>query len=555
MLVNLGMLLASTAITLLACEGAAALWARAHPVAGATPNRLLRSHPAPYARSPYYSPPFVEEQEFRGGSFFMPPGSDLILVRDTQGEFINNAGGLRLTTDAPPRARQRIFVFGGSTVYCGEVPDPFTIPSYLQRLVNAALPGQFAVVNAGVTSVNVAQQVSRLRTLPLAPDDIVVFYDGINDLLQGVYYQAPRGTIGETEQDEYARLTRLQKGVFKLTRLPFVHHSHLLEYVLVPFAYREPPPHVKDARTRSALFQQVAQVYGERLREGEGLARAQGARFVHFLQPNLFSAPLRTRYEEHLAANPRIVNGGFREVFTLGQEHLRRVGLALASEGLADVDLSGIFAAIPAREDIFLDAMHVTEVANRLVAQAIFGALFPTRLPPAAALRDADVDAFHREDDAVWARFRAGRSDSTRQASRVSLLANGDFAAGLDSWTMARDVDLAEERYPRVTLHNYLRQEIRPIADRMQIEVAARCTGGEVVRVNLHWADATGFGNLGADRFSFACRSDVRPWAFAVSRPEEARRAGLVIDTPDDQYPVVVYRVDVHPLVEPGAPD
>jgi len=547
-LVNLGLLLGSTVITLLACEGATAVWAKTHPALGETAGRLLRTHPSPYARSPYYSKPFVEEQEFRSSSFFTPPGTDLILVRDAQGAFINNVGGFRVTTDAPAGAPRRILVFGGSTVYSAEVPDPFTIPSYLQRLLNEAAPGQFQVVNAGVSSVNVAQQLSRLRTIPLGADDTVVFYDGINDLIEGVYFQAARATLAGTERDHYGRLTLLQRGVFTLARLPLVRHSYLLDYVLVPSTYREVPAHVQEAGTRGRLCAQVAEVYAEGLREAHALARAHGARFLHFLQPSLFSAPLRTPYEEQLAANPRVVYGGFREVFTFGQEPLRRAGEALAAQGIPSTDLSGAFRVLPASEDVFLDAMHVTEVANRLVARALLRELFPGRLPAAAALDPRELEAFHREDGAVWDHFQAGRAETEARAGEMNLIENGDFTKGLAAWSQAERTDLAEGRYPRVTLHNFLNQEIRPLADSMEIAVTARCGGDDVVRVNLFWADATGFGDVAADRFSFDCRSDATRSAFFVRRPPEARRAGLVIDAPDDAHPVVVHRVEVHPI-------
>ena len=100
----------------------------------------------------------------------------------------------------------------------------------------------------------------------------------------------------------------------------------------------------------------------------------------------------------------------------------------------------------------------------------------------------------------------------------------------------------------RITLHNYLNQEIRPVAERMEIAVTARCADDVVVRVNLFWADATGFGDLAADRFSFDCRSDATRSVFSVRRPPEAKRAGLVIDAPDDAHPVVIHRVEVHPI-------
>jgi hypothetical protein len=544
---NVALALASAVATLLLCEGFVAFWVKTHPRLGQAPDRLLRSHPPPYKTSPYYSIPFVEEQEFRGGTFSTPPNSDLVLVKDAQGNYINNVGGHRVTTDVPEGARQRIFVFGGSTVYGAEVPDPFTIPSYLQRLANKTAPGRYAVVNAGASSVNAAQQVALVRANAPAADDVVVFYDGINDLLQGAYYRAAGGTITAAQRLAYLDMNAVQRGVVALEDVPFLRRSYLLTYALAPFAYGVPPPHLRNQRTRARLLEQTAQVFLEDLRRGEALSRSFGARFVHFLQPQLFSAPLRTRYEQDLAANPRIVFGGYREIFSLGQVELRRCcGARLP--GIASFDLSDTFSAIPPTEDVFLDAMHVTELANRLAAQAIFQGVFGGAAPP-GILSAEQIDSFHREDRESWDRFVEARDAKPARVSAVSLLQNGDFAGGIAPWDMAVRLDLADGRYPKVTEHNFLRQELQSLAPRMQIDVTAGCAGRGVVRVYVMWSDASGMSDRGVDRFAFDCATEPSRSRFGVRRRSGAERASVVIDAPTDDAAVVVYRAEAHPLL------
>lgn len=546
-LLNVALAIASALGTLLACEALAAVWVKTHPYLGTTPERLLRSDPPPYRHSPYFSKRFVEEEEFRNTSFYMRPGSPLILIRDAQGPFINNVGGHRVTTDAPETSEHRVFVFGGSTIYSGEVPDPFTIPSYLQRQLNAALPGRYRVVNCGVSSVNVSQQLAWLQLVTLAPGDVVVFYDGINDLTQGVFYRSPRGTLGTTQQVAYAELNLIQRLALKAAATPYLRRSYLLDYAFLPFAYGNKPLHIEDVAQREALFQHSADVYGDGLRAAHALAAERGARFVHFLQPNLFTGPLRTSYERQLAANVRVVFAGYSTVFGEGQAYLRRAADALRQEGIASVDLSRSFTPLPPDEDVFLDAMHVTEVANRLIAAEILRQLVP-EAPAAPAPTGAALAAFHQDDRETWERFAAVQPFARVRPEGPSLVANGDFAAGLEPWALAQRADLEERRYPRVNLHNFLWGEIQPVADLMQVELTSRCEAGRVLRVYLNWTDATGFGDVAVDRLAFDCTGARATASANVKRPAAAVRAGLVIDTPGDDETAVVYRVDVRAL-------
>ena len=91
-------------------------------------------------------------------------------------------------------AKKRILVFGGSTVWGTGSADEFTIPSYLQQLVNVQ-SDDYIVHNYGFASVTTKQQVDRLMTLEVLDGDIVVFYAGGNDQWQSVINGDPAGTI------------------------------------------------------------------------------------------------------------------------------------------------------------------------------------------------------------------------------------------------------------------------------------------------------------------------------------------------------------------------
>jgi hypothetical protein len=547
-LVNGMLALASLAATLLACEGATALWVKTHPSLGLTAARLLRSHPPPYARSPYFSMRFVEEHELRGGTFTMSADGERILVRDAQGTYINNVGGHRVTTDVPEAAAHRIFLFGGSTVYCAEVPDPFTIASYLQRQVNVVAPGRHAVVNSGVSSVNTAQQLAWLRATDLSPGDVVVFYDGINDIFQGIFYRQALATIARTQQADYARLNALQRFALRLARVPRLSRTYVAEYLFYPFALEQPPPHVADRRQRVLLAQETARVYGEEVRAARAFTEQRGARFAHFLQPNLFSGPLRTAHEAALAGNVRIVGHGYREVLEDGQPALRAVSGQMQREGLQSVDLSLAFSLLPQDEDVFVDSMHVTEIANRLIAEAVTHALFGA---PERLMSDARIALDHGEDAAVWERFEGARSafEAGFQPGGPSLVENPRFEDGLRGWGQAQPTAVTPGQYPAITQHGYLYQEIRPLPERIQVEVTARCPTPTMVRVSVNWSDDTALAQRGVDRSAFDCLPAATTSRFVLSRPKGVSRAFVVVDAPEDERPAIVSALDVHALL------
>ena len=60
----------------------------------------------------------------------------LVKLGDFDGSYINIEDGHRITTGSTDRREKRILVFGGSTIFCGEVPDSMTVPSRLQTLLD-----------------------------------------------------------------------------------------------------------------------------------------------------------------------------------------------------------------------------------------------------------------------------------------------------------------------------------------------------------------------------------------------------------------------------------
>jgi hypothetical protein len=103
--------------------------------------------------------------------------------------------------------------------------------------------------------------------------------------------------------------------------------------------------------------------------EASNYAKKKGARFFHFLQPSLYSVSSLSAWEHQLISNGWLYPIELKSVYAAGYPVLREAGKELRSRGVQSFDIS---EAIDGREtDIFFDYVHVNEVGNKLIAQAI----------------------------------------------------------------------------------------------------------------------------------------------------------------------------------------
>jgi lysophospholipase L1-like esterase len=233
LVVNLLLAVVSPALVLLALEASARLLhvRTAVPLVPAPANCLRRSA--------------LLSMEFR-------PSCEGYL-HDTP--FHTNSVGLRgpeLSGDRPTR----ILAAGDSCTWGWRVADHESYPAVLQALLDRAVPGRYAVANAGVPGYTSHQGVVYLRErgLSLAPAIVLIDY-GFNDQFE----------VGEIE----AQL-RLQRRLMPLLSLD----DALLRRSVVYRRLRQ--------ATQGTMGHQAVRVaperYASNLREMVGLAHAHGAR-------------------------------------------------------------------------------------------------------------------------------------------------------------------------------------------------------------------------------------------------------------------------------------
>ena len=155
--------------------------------------RLTR--PLPYKDSKYFDwfmeetiinqPPECQSKIYADESVFK-----LSMLNTPNCRSIAIVNGWRVTTNQPVNPLHNIYIFGGSTAHNAEVPNEFTIASYLQRSINK-INSRFKVNNRGFTTVTTNQQNEFLYKTDIKKDDIVIYYDGSNNQWQGVANNKP----------------------------------------------------------------------------------------------------------------------------------------------------------------------------------------------------------------------------------------------------------------------------------------------------------------------------------------------------------------------------
>lgn len=366
--IDLGLLTASVILALGLAEGGCRISTAFFPPTPTTHYEFRLSRPPPYQNADYFSRAFVNE------SFAQPGGwktdrSFGWIPNDYRGRHFNVSDGKRKTTDAPPLSsvQGRILVFGGSTVYCSEVPDSLTLCSCLQRVLNEHGQRNYKVENLGATTITIKQQLARLKLETIGPSDLVVFYDGVNDVIQSIFYNNPDGTIIDESRKQLDGLSAVNRFFFKV-------HRRLAPYSAFVAVFLNPVKPAANAKEiDSAIVGVAARQYQQSLSQAAEYCQAKGARFAHFLQPCLLSATAKSPYEKRLLENGWLTAPGLALAFQTGYAALRRSCAEAGEAGVPNFDLSSCLDS--RSEEVYLDYAHVNHVANQMIARAIYGHL------------------------------------------------------------------------------------------------------------------------------------------------------------------------------------
>lgn len=330
------------------------------------------SRPPAYKSASFFSQGFIDESRSHQ-NWINPPNTRIIYPGDYSGRWFNVKDGVRFTVGSPASADRRVLLIGSSTIYNAEVPDEFTIASQLQKLINLQKGEQIQVVNLGASGVNVAQQLERLKTLTIGPQDIVLFYDGTGDAMQGVFYANFDGWIvGENRKQLDNFIARHRTEIELLAR-----HSRFFNWLYAK-STNYLPEHLKHPDRIRSLAVESREKLLRGLLETDAYVRSKGATFMHVLQPDLFTRPLRD-FELPLVQNHFLTMDGIEPALLIAHEEIASLTGVLKSRGVDAFDATALFNDV--NEPIYLDFAHTNDLGNRLIAKFLFDALNKSKSP------------------------------------------------------------------------------------------------------------------------------------------------------------------------------
>ncbi len=286
-----------------------------------------------------------------------------------RGKYINiDQMGFRRTwssTAAPSPGQLRIYMFGGSTVWGSGVRDEFTIPSLVSKKLADRLPTGVWVANFGQPGYVSTQEVIALM-LELQRGnvpDIVVYYDGLNDILSALQNRV--AGIPQNERNRVAEFNSRDRLNFQEGFIENFALYRVSQWVVrMSRGTRVGSDSGTNVPLVDPLASDVIDGYLGNVRLVRALADRFGFKAVFFWQPTVFSKRSLSQRENGLYRH-RLgwAAGSFRKVNAVLRE---RIGTGK----FEDIhDLSGIFDNDAGT--IFKDPWHVVEPGNDKIAESV----------------------------------------------------------------------------------------------------------------------------------------------------------------------------------------
>lgn len=287
--------------------------------------------------------------------------------------------GVRRTTDRAsglPGKRWKIFCFGGSTMWGSGVGDQVTIPSLLEQgLADRRIAAE--VTNFGQGGYVLSQELITfaLELRDGHVPDLVLFYDGYNDIGSGLVNDEPGSAADEFERvEQYDLLHRPTLGSWLthyLSRIP-------LTRLMAPSPEQSLAARIL-ARTQKIPTEQLAKGVLDRyimtLRVIQALADGAGIDTAFFLQP---LPALRQRPSEQEIPFAQSGAAGFYRAIYQGIAETKRT---LGSKDRAMERLTVLSDAFDKKEwdgkTAFFDDCHTAGPGNREIALRMLDVVVP----------------------------------------------------------------------------------------------------------------------------------------------------------------------------------
>jgi hypothetical protein len=259
---------------------------------------------------------------------------------------INYVQGLRKTSFVldSQLSGSKIYLFGGSTIDCQEVPDEYTVASSLQKAINNAPLNRFEVVNCGVAGATLKANYAHFKELPIKQGDICIFYFGVNELAgeDSKLYLTKFSTQLNSKLESCETLLRkfsIMSGIRLLGKLQKIDKNH--------YYFTEKSEKIKELLTQ--IYEQSKETKFE---------------FVAILQPSLITRDPKNRFEKR-----------FQKLFEkdYARQYINQSLIAKLQGESYFVDGRRIFNN--SSLDVYLDWCHTNYLGNRIISDFIHSVL------------------------------------------------------------------------------------------------------------------------------------------------------------------------------------
>lgn len=301
------------------------------------------------------------------------------IVPNQHNDIINiNSHGFRGPefSESKPDDTYRIFVLGGSTMYgWGTTSDSTTIPGHLQAMYDEQdLFLKTEVINAGIPNIVSFTEHWMIKTRLLDMDpDLFIIYDGLNDA--ALHFENPgisedkhlKILSGESTLDEITAKQKTYSNVFSEILYEYITPTKTVQTLIDIRDILASAPQRSTQHDNTPIDKKVS-AWVDRWNEICNVGKEQGFDVMVVTQPILSSNSHMSEFTKRLYEHNKN---------ELLEERLEHYAKALSDLESCTVTLDLRKVLYDIDRQVYIDAWHLNDFGNKIVASAIFERSYP----------------------------------------------------------------------------------------------------------------------------------------------------------------------------------
>ncbi len=346
-------------------------------------NEQVVSNPSNNNQKDLYEGYSWKDEYFNSIKVNKPPGNSYFphvmwTTRNRSGLVAQDENGVRASYIPEKTGREiyRIYTFGGSTMENIEVPNEYTIASNLVKMLsnsNLSNDYDFEIINFGSGAYTNTQEMIRLiyeyqrGFKDYGKPNLVVFFDGVNDIFSGVYLERPG------IHDAYDRIKMRYdniNGFYLLKIREWLNNNiktiRFVNYLTgnkseedLRYFEKKDGNYYEHAKNSANIYKKNMDIIG-------ALGLKGGFDSIFFLQPSIYTLSNGTKHDQSVFKLWKVKRGNMYTAFIQGYKQFKL--LSESDKNL--IDLSGIFNS--ADKPIYRDYCHVGPLGDEKIAENIF---------------------------------------------------------------------------------------------------------------------------------------------------------------------------------------